>query len=200
LRTFRSAALVCTLFILAGISAAQIQEVDIAVGGGTTFSARPTSASEAFQPPAQRGGLYPSVSAQVTRGDNFGLNAEFDFRYKEATYNGFQRYRPTQYDVNLVYAPDVNKKTKVDIMAGVGGQTTIFYNTFNSCNANAGACTVHFNSTHFALHVGFDVRRYIWRNYFIRPEVHYFRIIDNSEFHSDNLIRVGATIGYSWGR
>ncbi len=200
MRTLRSIALVCTLFILAGIAAAQIQEVDIAVGGGTTFSAKPTSASEAFQPPAMRGGLYPSVSAQVTREDNLGLNAEFDFRYKRALYDGFQQYRPTQYDINVVYAPEVNEKMKADLMAGVGGQTTIFYNTFSSCNTNAGACTVHFNSTHFAVHFGFDMRRYFWRNYFVRPEVHYFRIINNSEFHSDNLIRVGVSLGYSWGR
>ena len=200
MRTLRSVALVCALFVLAGIAVAQIQEVDIAAGGGTTFSAKPTSASEAFQPPAQRGGLYPSASLQLTRKDNLGLNAEFDFRYKRALYNGFQQYRPTHYDVNVVYAPDINDKMKADLMAGIGGQTTIFYNTFSHCNTNAGACFVHFNSTHFAFHAGFDVRRYVWRNFFVRPEVHYFRIIDNSEFHSGNLIRVGVSIGHSWGR
>ncbi len=182
------------------LTGALAQEVDIAVGGSTAYSAKPTSASEAFQPPAERGGVFPSVSAQIVRDDHFGINAEFAYRYDKALYNGYQPYRPAQYDINLVYAPAVNHRTKVDLMAGIGGQTTIFYNTNNNCPSNAGVCSLHFNTTHFAAHLGIDLRRYVWRNFFVRPEVHYYRIIDNSEFHSDNLIRMGASIGYTWGR
>ena len=186
------------LFALVGVAGAQ--EVDIAVGGTTLFSAQPTSASQAFQPPAEKGGLYPSARVQYIRKDRLGFNGEFSWRYKESLYNGFQRYRPVLYDVNAVFAPTVSYRTKVDLMAGVGGQTSIFYNTFRNCGANSGVCTVHLNSTHIAAHLGIDLRRYVWRNLFVSPEVHYYRIINNSEYHSDNVLRMGASLGYSWGR
>ena len=183
---------------LAGFAAAQ--QIDFAAGGGTLFSSKPTSASTAFQPPAEKGGLYPNVSLQYLRKARWGVNAEVAFRYKEGLYNDFQRHRPVLYDANLVYAVPISDRTSLDLMAGGGAQTTIFYNTFNNCTSNSGVCIVHVNDTHFAAHFGIDLRRYVWRNLFVRPEFHYYRVFNNSVFHSDNVARASASIGYSFGR
>jgi hypothetical protein len=49
------------------------------------------------------------------------------------------------------------------------------------------------------VHAGFDVRYYAFRNLFVRPEVHYYYIHNNYEFHSDHVLRLGASIGYTFG-
>lgn len=183
---------------LAGFATAQ--QIDFAVGGGTLFSSKPTSASTAFQPPAEKGGLYPNISLQYLRKGRFGLNAEVAFRYHKQLYNDFQLHRPVLYDANVVYATSISDRTSVDLMAGGGAQTTIFYNTFNNCTSNSGVCVVNVNNTHFAAHLGVDLRRYLWKNLFVRPEFHYYRVFDNTVFHSDNVARASASIGYSFGR
>ena len=83
-------------------------------------------------------------------------------------------------------------------MAGFGGESLLFYNTFSRCNYSN--CLVNVNSNHFLLHLGGGVRYYVWREFFIRPEVHYYRVLNNSQFNSDNIFRVGASIGYTFRR
>jgi len=169
------------------------------VGGSTLFSSSPTTASVAFQPPAEDGGVYPSASLQVfPKSKKYGFSGEFSYRYKEGLYNGFQKFRPLLYDVNAIYAPHLTDDARADLMAGIGGQTALFYNTFNNCNNNTGVCPISVNSTHFAVHLGAGVRYYFWRSFFARPEIHYYRIIDNSQFHSDNVFRAGVSIGYTF--
>jgi hypothetical protein len=197
LRRFFLLAFVWIFFALA--SSALAQEVNFAVGGSTLFASKPNNASIAFPPPEERGGVYPGASLEYVRPDHFGFQAEFSYRYHKAEYDGYQPYRPIIYDVNGVYAATIDSKTKLDFLAGVGGQTTIFYNDVNGCYGNGGICILHVNSTHFAVHLGFDVRRYIWRKFFVRPELNYYRVINNSEFNSDNLFRFGASIGYTFG-
>jgi hypothetical protein len=35
----------------------------------------------------------------------------------------------------------------------------------------------------------------------VRPEAHLYRIVNNTNtFHSDNVLRVGASVGYTFGR
>jgi hypothetical protein len=49
-------------------------------------------------------------------------------------------------------------------------------------------------------HLGGGLRYYFWRQFFIRPEIHYYLIQNNVEFHSDNLFRASASIGYTFSR
>jgi hypothetical protein len=83
-------------------------------------------------------------------------------------------------------------------MAGIGAETLLFYNTSGGCGLPTGGCRTYINSTHFLLHAGVGVRYYVWRNFFIRPEVHWYIIPNNFEFHSDHVFRVGASIGHTW--
>jgi hypothetical protein len=192
---FRTALLAC---MLAGLgSFAYAQQIDFAVGGSTLWSPKPHTASEAFLPPALSGGTYANASLQYLGENRFGLSIEGAALVKEGLYNGFQYYRPFLYDVNGVYARRMAAKVRADFMAGVGGQTVVFYNT-GSCTFGNG-CRTLVNSTHFTVHLGVGVRYYFWRTFFVRPEAHYYFIPNNDQFHSDNLFRVGVSIGHTFG-
>ena len=185
----------CTVVVFAGY--ARAQQIDIAAGGGTLFAASPTSASQAFPPPAEKGGTYPSISAEAVFKNHFGFNAEVAFRYKQGLYNGYQRYRPIFSDVNGVFAPRIGPKTSADFMAGFGLETLPFYNQFGNCSE---VCPTSISTNHFLLHAGGGMRYYFWRQFFARPEAHYYYVVGNTEFHSGNVLRLGASIGYSFGR
>jgi hypothetical protein len=50
------------------------------------------------------------------------------------------------------------------------------------------------------VHFGGGLRYYVYGNAFIRPEVHFYHILNNSDvFTNSNVIRVGASIGYTIG-
>jgi hypothetical protein len=191
----RAALLVCLLATLDGFATAQ--QIDFGIGGSTLWSPRPLSASQAFLPPAEKGGVFGSASLQYLTERHLGINVEGAFRYKEGLYNGYQFYRPVFYDVNGVYAHRLAAKTRGDFMAGVGGETLLFYNTTNCFYGNG--CRTNVNSTHFVVHFGVGIRYYFWRTFFVRPEAHYYFIPNNFEFHSDNVFRIGASIGRTFG-
>lgn len=186
----------CTL--VSSAITARAQQFDVAVGGSTLFSTAQTTASQAFLPPPERGGVYPSVSAQFLFTKHFGINGEFSLRRNKGLYNSFQNFRPFLYDANAVYVRRLSDDAKADFMAGAGGQTVLFYNQFSTCVT--ATCPILVNTTHLMAHAGADLRYYVWRNVFLRPEIHYYRIINNTQFHSDNVFRAGASIGYTFGR
>ena len=192
---FRTAFLACLLASLGSFACAQ--QIDFAAGGSTVWSQKPLTASQAFLPPALKGGVYANASLQYLGEKRFGLNIEGAARVKEALYNGYQFYRPFLYDVNGVYARRMSAKVRGDFMAGAGGQTVVFYNT-SSCTFGNG-CRTLVNSTHFAVHLGVGVRYYFWKTFFVRPEAHYYFIPNNDQFHSDNVFRVGVSVGHTFG-
>ncbi len=185
-------------FLLSVSSCVLAQQLDLAVGGSTVLSSKPSISSQAYLPPGLRGGVYPSASLQYIFKGPFGFNAELVVRDKKALYNGYQSFRPVLYDINAAYSRQYKAKYGIDLMAGVGADTVLFYTQYANCGA--GNCPNLANTTHFMAHVGGDVRYYVWRNFFVRPEAHYYRIVNNTQFHSDNLLRLGASIGYSFGR
>jgi hypothetical protein len=178
------------------------QQIDLAVSGSTLFSSKPTSASLAFPPPAEKGGTYPGANVDYIFQNRYGFNAELSYRYKDALYDGYQRYRPLFYDVNGVFAPRVSDKMSADFMAGFGGESLIFYNKFATCSpVYSGSCPISISNNHFLLHLGGGVRYYFWRHFFARPEAHYYYIVGNTDqFHSSNVLRLGASIGYTIGK
>lgn len=198
MRKFCSLTFVFTLLLFASFSQAQETQVDIAGGGSTLWSSKSNNASEAFLPPSQRGGTYTSLFFQYLNAKDLGINIEGAFRYHKGLYNNFQFYRPILIDANGVYSHRLAAKTHGDIMAGPGIQTLLFYGV-GSCPLSAGGCSANLNSYHFLLHAGFGIRYYAWRNLFVRPEVHYYFIPNNHEFHSDNVFRLGASVGYTFG-
>jgi hypothetical protein len=204
LRTPRVLAAAGSLLIFAsfstGLSQGQVAQIDVAVGGSTMFSQKSNSSSEAYVQPPLKGGVYPELSFDVRFKNRFGINAEGVFRYHHTFYDQYQEFRPIFYDINGTYTSRVNKKMSADFLGGVGGESLLFYNVFGSCPTET--CRDNLSATHLMLHAGFDLRYYVWqkRRFFIRPEANFYRLIDNSQFSSSNILRLGASIGYSFPR
>ncbi len=196
MRKFVSLELVCAFIFFA--SFAHAQQIDFAAGGSTLWSSKNTNASAAFLPPAEKGGTYPSFTFQYLTDKNRGIAIEGAFRYHKGIYDNFQLFRPILYDANAVYSHRLAAKTHGDFMAGAGVETLLFY-AHGGCGLIGGGCRTYVNSNHFLMHAGFGVRYYAWRSVFVRPEVHYYFIPNNFEFHSDNIFRIGASVGYTFG-
>lgn len=195
----RTLSLIGLLIASAGLALAQIE---VAGGGSILESPKPTNASVAYPPPSESGGVYGGFSLQYLDENHRGFNVEGAFRAKQGLYNGSQYFRPIFYDVNWVYARRFAPKFRGDFMAGAGGETLFFYNQIG-CGYGSG-CRTYVNDNHFLVHLGFGLhyspfRKKTFRNIFIRPEAHYYFIPNNFEFHSDNVLRAGASLGYSFG-
>jgi hypothetical protein len=189
--------LIAALFTFCLIqSNAHGQQFDAAFGFGTTSSGAPTSSNGLFYP-SDRGGLYPSISADFLVTHRLGIEGEFAWRASQGLYGGAEPYRPIFYAVNAIWAPKLGKSFTAELLAGIGGEDLRFYNGINY-NPLAGY-TNYTSSNHFMGDVGGGIRAYVWHNAFIRPEVRLYLIHNNVEFSSGYVARYGASIGYSFG-
>jgi hypothetical protein len=189
---------VCGFLFLASLS--QAQQADAMFGFGTVLSSGSTSCtvSSCFVP--EKGGLYPSLSADVIFHKRVGFNFEAAWRASQGNYAGLGLpFRPILFTFNGMYQPRVNKKAGLDLMAGIGWQTTRFYGyTPTSSCVYFGAC--YTSSNHFLVDIGGGIRYYVRGNFFVRPEAHFYHIVNNTaDFSSNNVVRVGASIGYTIG-
>jgi Outer membrane protein beta-barrel domain len=192
---------VCSVVLFATVFAtfAGAQQFNIAAGASITLASTYNGSSQVFRPPAENEGTYPHVSLAVLLHKHLGVNGEVAIRQDQGIYNGFQKFRPILYDFNAVYATHLARNTNVDFMAGVGGESVRFDAPVGNCTYAAG-CPIHISDNHFLVHVGADLRYYLWRSIFVSPEIHYYRILNNTvDFNSDNLFRAGASVGYSFG-
>ncbi|MFZ1010413.1 MAG: hypothetical protein WAN65_26475 [Candidatus Sulfotelmatobacter sp.] len=200
MRKFALAASACMVL---SATFAYAQQLDFAVSGSTLWSPAANNSSEAFQPPAEKHGVYIGLNGDYVgfKYPRFGFNVESSWRYKQGNYpfNG-ETYRPIFTDFNALYQPHISKKLGADLMAGIGIADTRFYIPSNSfCSVPQGGCINYTSSDHFMEHLSGGIRYYFFRRYFIRPEIHYYHIQDNVGFHSDNVFRGGASVGYTFG-
>jgi hypothetical protein len=184
-------------------SFASAQQADAMFGFGTIESPGATSCgfnSAGYTVCPEKGGLYPSVSADVIFHRRIGFAYDVTWRGGQGAYPSTgQPYRPIINSFNAMYQPRIGRKLGLDLQAGVGIQSTRYYGyTATTGCVYFGAC---FNSSeHFLVHVGGGVRYYVWNHVFVRPEVHYYQIHNNTDdFSGNNVLRVGASIGYTIG-
>jgi hypothetical protein len=181
---------------------ASAQQGDIMFGGGTLMSSSSyNSSSQTFTNLAERGGTYLSVSGDVVGFKRrYGLNVETSWRASQASYYGYESYRPILTDFNALFQPRLGKKIGLDLMGGIGVASTRFYVPYaTSCSYFTG-CINYTSSHHFMEHLGGGIRYYVWNHFFVRPEVHYYHIHNNTDqFNSNNEVRVGASIGFTIG-
>jgi len=204
LRKLAFLALVFSFFALATLASAQ--QADAMLGFGTIVgtSSSGNSCVVTFTSSCvgkETGGLYTTISGDVIFRKHIGFNIEGNWRTKQALdlANGGQLYRPILLDFNGDYQPRITKKVGIDLLGGVGFQSTRFYAYNNSSNCLVfGSC--YSSNDHFLVHFGGGIRYYFFGNGFIRPEVHFYHILNNTDvFNNTNVIRVGASIGYTVG-
>jgi hypothetical protein len=198
LRKLALAGSLVALFFLANL--ANAQQADAMLGFGTLTSSSYNNTSGSFQPFEEKGGLYPAISADVIFHRRIGFGFEVAWRGSQGNYlNGYEAFRPILYDFNAVYQPRLGKKLGLDLMGGIGGAATRFYqNQITSCSYFSG-CINYVTSDHFMTHIGGGIRYYVWHHVFVRPEIHYYYVNNNFEFNTPNLFRVGGSIGYTIG-
>jgi hypothetical protein len=203
LREFARIAAVCALGLGAigwSASLASAQQVDVMAGGGTLFSSSQVTATQDQPALAEKGSPYPSVGADIILYRRYGLNFEGAWKWKQGVYPGYdQNYRPILMDVNALFQPRLSKKFGADLMVGVGAESVRF-DPASSGNCDYASCSNFISNTHFMEHLGGGVRYYFYHRLFVRPEVHYYHIQNNLEFYSNNIVRAGATVGYTFGK
>jgi hypothetical protein len=180
---------------------ASAQQADAMIGFGTLMSSASYTASLSNPTIAEKGGLYPTISADVIFHRRIGFNFEASWRARQGIYggcSGCQPYRPILYDFNAVFQPKLSKKVGADLMGGIGAQSTRFYGYTPTSNCvYFGAC--YASDNHFLVHLGGGVRYYFRNHLFLRPEAHFYHIVNQNQFSSGNVVRVGASIGYTLG-
>jgi len=198
LRKLALLAVICGLFFLTSL--AQAQQADAMLGFGTIMSSGSSACTAGSCLVPEKGGLYPSISADVIFHKRVGLNFETAWKGSQGNYAGLGiPFRPILIDFNAMYQPRLSKKAGLDLMGGIGWQSTRFYGyqPTSSC-VYFGAC--YTSSNHFLVDVGGGVRYYVHGHIFVRPEAHFYHIMNNTDvFSNNNVVRVGASIGYTIG-
>jgi hypothetical protein len=203
LRKFFWLATVFAIFLLGNLASAQ--QADAMLGFGTILASG-TNNNNGCIPTfnhscvgEEKGGLFTTISGDVIFRHRIGFNVEGSWRTKQGLDQSGQFYRPILFDFNGDYQPRFGKKIGADLLGGIGFQDTRFYAfNFSSSCVNFGSCFTSDN--HFLVHVGGGLRYYVYGHAFIRPEVHYYHIVNNTDVYTNsNIIRVGASIGYTIG-
>ena len=180
---------------------ASAQQGDAMLGFGTLVSPGATGCNAITFTCPEKGGLYINLGADVIFHRRMGFGFDAAWKASQGAYGGAggQPFRPILFDFNGVYQPRLGKKVGADLMAGIGWQSTRFYGYQPTSNClYFGAC--YQSSNHFLIDLGAGVRYYAYGHFFIRPEVRYYKIFNNTtDFTSGNVIRLGASIGYTIG-
>lgn len=190
----------CALLFLAQFASAQ--QADIMIGGGTVLAPNP-NASSGYNP-SEKGGTYLNIDGNVVGfKHHLGFNIGTAWRASQASYAGEAGldFRPILTDFNAIFQPKLGKRLGADLFGGIGIASTRFYvPEIITCNIGSG-CINYTSSNHFLEDLGGGIRYYVWRHAFVRPEIHYYHIQSNTDaFSSNNLVRVGASIGYTIGK
>lgn len=176
---------------------AAAQQGDVMFGGGTLLSSSPSN-NVSFQP-SEKGGAWLNVSADVVSfKKRIGINWETTWRASQGAYAEEENFRPILTDFNALWQPRLGKKVGLDLFGGIGLSSTRFYlPEITQCNFTG--CINYESSHHFMEDLGGGIRYYVWHHLFVRPEIHYYHVQNNVEFNTDNLFRVGASVGYTIG-
>jgi hypothetical protein len=206
LRKLTLLAAVCAVFFVANLAVAQ--QGDVMFGAGTLLSSSATAAQQVTGNVSEKGGTYLNISADVVFHKRFGFMWETAWRASQGSYiPGQINFRPILTDFNVLYQPRLGKKVGLDLFGGVGVDSTRFYYPFTTNCSYFSGC-INYTSNHsFMQDAGAGLRYYVWHHVFVRPEIHYYHIDGNSNvntanpggFSSDNVFRVGGSIGYTIG-
>lgn len=171
------------------------------IGFGTLMSPGAAGCNTTTFTCPEKGGLYMNLGADVILHRRVGFGFDATWKAGQGAYGGpgGQPFRPILFDFNGVYQPKLGKKAGLDLMAGIGWQTTRFYGYTPTSNCvYFGAC--YNSSNHFLVDLGAGIRYYVWGHVFVRPEVRYYKVFNNdNDFTSGPLVHVGASIGYTIG-
>jgi len=179
-------------------SAAQAQRIDFAFGVSTVTAPGASAASGNYQPVSLTGGAYPGFSGNVLFFHNLGFGGELYWKATQSAYGGDTTlpFRPLFYDFNAVYSPKLASHTYLEVVGGIGAQSTRFYCGASCFNPFTG--TNYQSSNHFMGDFGGGIKFYPKGGFFVRPEARLYLVRNNFEFSSPRVARYGVSIGYTF--
>ncbi|HXW92045.1 MAG TPA: hypothetical protein VEK33_15965 [Terriglobales bacterium] len=191
--------MVIAIASLTSATHALAQGMDLAFGVSTVTSAQTVfNTSSGLYYPSLRGGAYPGFSADFLMHRSLGIEGELFWRASQGLY-GLQPYRPIFWNFNAIWAPRIGKHFAGELVGGIGATDTRFYGLINYSPFSG--YTNYVSSTHFDGDFGAGLRAYFWHGAFLRPEVRLYLIHNNTaEFSSNEVLRYGVSLGYSFGR
>lgn len=179
---------------------AQAQKIDIAFGISTidapgTSSVSPTDTSHS--PVSLTGGTYPGFSSDFLFFHNLGVGGEIYWKGGQGKYGGDPSlpFRPIFYDFNAVYSPKLASHAYLELVGGIGAQSTRFY--CSTC-FNPFTGTNYASDNHFMADFGAGIKFYPKGGIFIRPEGRLYLVNNNQFFSSARATRYGISIGYTF--
>lgn len=195
--------LLSAAFLFISCSAAPAQEqsqFDIGFGVGTLFSPSYGTTSNNHSAQNIGGGTYLNFNGDYIWWHHVGIEGDVAWRASQGSYGGYQPFRPIFWDFNGEYAPMLGRHAQLVLLGGIGGLSTRFYTQQYTCNYYYYSCTNYYSTTHFMGDVGAGVRLWVHGGLFVMPEFRSYFIHNNVEFNSGYATRVGATVGYTFGR
>ena len=150
--------------------------------------------------PPRRADIYPSVSIERIFKNHFGYSAELPSATTGASITAIQKYRPVFYDFNAVslYAPRFAKKT-ADFHGWRGRPELLFYDPSGNCNFPRLRRQCEQQSLPGSRRRWRPLQLVATLVYSPRSESTTASSI-TSDFHSDNVLRLGASVGYTFPR
>lgn len=110
--------------------------------------------------------------------------------------------RVTFYQFDGIYEPYATKKAALQIIGGVGGANTKFYESVSSTGSvlgNTNSSQYAQSANHFQVHGGVGFQYYISGNFFIRPEFDIHYVPNFIQFGSNVVTSESVWVGYSFG-
>jgi len=216
------------LALFCGLKLATAQSlIDVNVGFGSvtdkasttgmdqsTFAPCPLT-SGSCSPTLSLGGMFMGVGANLMLWKHFGVGVEADFQPGKSNYatipgslvTGYPaitfKSRETFYDFNGIYQPVNTKRATLQLMGGIGGANTKFYESYVATGSPLGGTNTSqyaSSANHFQIHAGAGVQIYLTDHVYIRPQfdLHY---VPNFTEQFGSKVAVGGMvwIGYTMG-
>ncbi len=181
---------------IAGITSdAQAQRMDFGFAVSGMDAPGALSADSNHSPVSLTGGAYLGFNGDVILWHNLGFGGEINWKASQGNYANLDLgYRPIFWNFNAVYSPRLMSHVYLDLVGGIGGESTHYY-VGQACGIG---CTNYASVTHFDGDFGAGLKLVAHHGIFIRPEVREYLIHNNQEFSSNRSTRYGATLGFTF--
>jgi hypothetical protein len=146
---------------------------------------------------------------------HFGVGANVSIQPGKQNYAVFQQQvvstqtpgfsvqsRTTFYDFDGIVLPYRTKKAEIQLIGGIGGANTKFYEAEQSTDALAGSQNIseyYGSGNHFQVHGGAGVQFYLTDKIFLRPQFDVHYVTNMNQFGSKVVTQEMVWLGYSFG-
>jgi hypothetical protein len=161
------------------------------------------------------GGFFLGLGANMMLWKHFGVGVDATLQPGKTTFatipaslvlgtpTSTLQFRETFYDFNGIYQPVNTKKATLQLIGGIGGANTKFYESYVASGSPLGGTNTSqyaSSANHFQIHAGAGVQIYLTDHVYIRPQFDFHYVPNFTEqFGSSAAIQGMVWIGYTMG-